>query len=251
MHTYFHIGSLTIPAYGMMISSGLIIANIIAYYVIKKTGLNIYDLLILEAYGVLGAFLGAKILCLIVSYKDIEWNRFFEPDYFNQLMSGGFVFYGGLIGALLLIFAAGRFHKLDAPKYLTTLVFMIPFMHGFGRIGCFLAGCCYGIPYDGFGAVVFPEGSFAPANIPMFPVQLVEAFLLIILSAVIFIMRMKYNSEYTVEVYLVAYAIIRFILENLRYDDVRGHIGFLSTSQLISILMIAVAIFSFVVRRKK
>ena len=154
-----------------MIASGVIVANLIAMFVLKKIKLDLNDFLILESYCFLGAFVGAKILYFIVSIDEIDWSRFFDIKYFNQLMLSGFVFYGGLIGGLLIILLGGKVHKIKSTEYIRNFVFLIPLIHSFGRIGCFWAGCCYGIPYKGIGAVIYPENSFAPSGINLFPVQ--------------------------------------------------------------------------------
>ena len=143
------------------------------FFVLKHEKLDFNDWMILEAYCILGGFLGAKLLYLLVSYKSIDWSRITDFQYFNALMLSGFVFYGGLIFGLIFVFLAGKIHKIPAGIYVRKFIFLIPFMHSFGRVGCFMAGCCYGIPYDGIGAVVFPEGSYAIPGIKLFPVQFV------------------------------------------------------------------------------
>ena len=105
-----------------------------------------------------------------------------------------------------------------------------------------MAGCCYGIPYHGFGAVVFPEKSFAPSGIELFPVQIVEAFLLIVLASTIMLLVLKKDFYYTIELYFIVYGIIRFTLEYLRYDAFRGIYFGLSTSQWISIALIVTGV---------
>ena len=72
---------------------------------------------------------------------------------------------------------------------------MIPIMHAFGRVGCFFAGCCYGRPYKGFGAVTFPEGSQGPSGVSLFPVQLVEAILVLIIAIVLLWLQIKKISS--------------------------------------------------------
>lgn len=251
MHVYFHILNLTIPAYGLFISSGLIIANIIAFFVLRYLKEDFNDFVILEAYCLLGAFFGAKLLYLMISYKEIEWSKITDIYYFNQLMQAGFVFYGGLISGLLFVFAAGKIHKINSMEYIRNYVFLVPFVHSFGRIGCFFAGCCYGIPYQGIGAVVFPEESYAPSGISLFPVQLVEAGCLMILSCVILFLQMKKSWYYTIETYLIAYAILRFVLEKYRFDDARGYFAGFSTSQWISIFLLVIAFFSVILNMSK
>lgn len=242
MHLYIDLLGLKVPGYGLMIATGLVLANVIACFFLKKFKLDFNDLLILEACTIGGGFLGAKILFLIVSADKIDFSRILEPAYFNMLIGSGFVFYGGLIGGLISVFAAGYAFKIDAKPYARHLIFAIPFIHGFGRLGCYNAGCCYGVPYDGFGAVVFPEGCAAPAGISLFPIQLAEAFCLLIISMTILLLHVKFEFYYTLELYLILYGIVRFVLENYRYDAIRGHYGILSTSQWISIGMLLLAV---------
>lgn len=242
MHIYINVLSHRIPSYGLMIVIGVVLANLLALCVLKKFNQDANDFIILEAYAFLGGFIGAKLLYLVVSYKQIEWNRIIEIDYFNQLMQSGFVFYGGLILGLLFVFGAGKLHKLPAIDFMRNFIFLIPFIHSFGRIGCFLAGCCHGIPYDGIGAVIFPKDTLGVSGVPLFPVQLVEAVILMIISLTILMLQLKLGWKYTIETYLISYGIIRFVLEFFRYDDVRGSIYMFSTSQLISLLLFVAAI---------
>ncbi|SDZ95367.1 phosphatidylglycerol:prolipoprotein diacylglycerol transferase [Oribacterium sp. KHPX15] len=245
MHLYTNFFGLKIPSYGLCIAAGLVLANIVAVIIIKRNKLDFNDFIILEAYCLLGAFTGAKALYLIVSREYIDWSRISDFNYFNELILGGFVFYGGFIGGFLFAYIAGIAHKIAAGTYIRKLIFLIPFMHAFGRIGCFMAGCCYGIPYHGVGAVVFPEGSYAPAGVELFPIQLVEAAALMIIALIIFTVQIRTDLNCTIEMYLFLYGVVRFFLEFLRYDSLRGHLSELSTSQWISILMIVSAIISY------
>ena len=241
MHLYLKFFGLALPSYGLMIATGIITANILAFFCLLQDKEDINNFLVLEAGGFLGAVLGAKLLYLAVSWKSINWGQM-SLSTFNQLMQGGFVFYGGLIGGVLALFLTGKLLHLPTLQYLKKYIFLIPWMHGFGRLGCYMAGCCYGIPYDGPGCVIFPENSLAPAGIKLFPVQLTEAVFLLIISVSLFFMWKKQLQDYTIPVYLIAYGILRFSLEFLRYDEERGFLWFFSTSQWISILLIAAGI---------
>lgn len=242
MQLYFNLFGHSLPSYGAMIATGIVISNILAItLILRMYELDLNDFIILEAYCFLGAFLGAKILYLIVSYKEIKWNRFFDLHYFNVLMQSGFVFYGGMIGGLCAILVAGKVHKINYKNYVQHCVFLIPLIHCFGRIGCFLAGCCYGIPYHGLCAVTFPSNSLAPSGIPLFPIQLVEAAGLLLLALGILLMD-RFIKKNTLVLYLFGYGCLRFGLEFLRNDGERGHLGKLSTSQWISVLMIILSV---------
>ncbi len=244
MHFYFHVGTFVLPGYSLMIIIGLLTGNFLVWLFGKRWKLGFNDFIILEAYTFLGAMIGAKGLYLFVARHQIQWEHFFELDYFRMLMKGGFVFYGGLILGFAAFLLAGRIHKIDAFSYIRRLLFVVPYVHAFGRLGCFMAGCCYGRPYDGPGAVVFPEGSMAPAGISLFPVQLVEAMCLFLLAALLLLLAGRFSSAIQpLTLYFGAYAVIRFVLEYVRYDDAeRGGFAWFSTSQWISIGVVAVLI---------
>lgn len=241
MSLYINLFGRAVPSYGLMIALGVLTANAAAWLVIRKKKYDFNDFLILEAYGILGGFVGAKLLYLMVSWREIDWRGLSDPVKLNELMQSGFVFYGGLIGGLLAVVGAGRLHKIKAAQYAASAIFLIPMIHSFGRVGCFLAGCCYGIPYDGPGAVVFPENSFALSGVSLFPVQLVEAVCLLGIALWLFVLQWGADCRYTVELYLITYGIVRFILEYFRYDEIRGRYAGISTSQWISLALIAAA----------
>ncbi|MCR5273498.1 MAG: prolipoprotein diacylglyceryl transferase [Lachnospiraceae bacterium] len=251
MHVYINLFGRAIPAYGLMIITGVLVANLVAMYFSKKENTDFNDIVIIECYAVLGGFLGAKLLYLITAFGYIDWGRLTDMEYLASLIQGGFVFYGGLIGGLITVFVAGRLQKIDALYYVRSYICLVPLVHGFGRIGCFMAGCCYGIPYHGAFSVVFPENSYALSGVELFPVQLVEAICLILLSILLMYLRFFVKFDYTLELYLFLYGIIRFVLENFRYDAVRGEILGLSTSQWISAGFIVLAILLFVTSRNK
>ncbi len=251
MHEYLNVFGFEMPLYGLMILLGIIVANAVALSLCKKFKADKLEMLTVESYGIIGAFLGSKILFLIIGFREIDWARLGEIKYLINVITNGFVFYGGLIGAILCMMLAGKIHDIQVWYYLRRFIFMIPIMHAFGRIGCFFAGCCYGRPYKGFGAVTFPEGSQALPNVPLFPVQLVEATLVMILAIVLILLEVKKKFYYTIETYLLAYSVIRFVLEFLRYDAVRGEAFGLSTSQWISIVVFVGTIISIIYRKKK
>lgn len=180
-----------IPVYGLMIVFGVITANLVAWYLLKYYRLDKNDFLIIEAYVFLGSFFGSKLLYLMINFEKIEWNRLIELDYFNQIMQGGFVFYGGLLGGLSMLLLPSKLHHINVDKYVRHFIFLIPWIHAWGRIGCYFTGCCYGEPYQGPMAVIYSESSPAPIGVSLFPIQLTEAVCLYILSLVIFQLDFK------------------------------------------------------------
>lgn len=239
MCVYFHVLGQDIPAYGCMIALGLLVANLAAVAIMARKGQDLLNFVVFEAYLLLGGFIGSKALFLIINAGKIDWSRFFEPEYFNMLMESGYVFYGGLLAGLFCVFLCGKLHKIDVYSYMREFIWLVPLVHGFGRIGCFLAGCCYGIPYNGPFAVVFPENSYGLSGIPLFPVQLLEAVLCFATAIIIFALYSTGRLEHTVVAYLACYAVMRFALEYLRYDSERGSLLCFSTSQWISLGILA------------
>lgn len=236
------IGNIIIPYYGLFIVFGILLGGIAGYIQVRLYCLDINDFITLAGCVGIGAMVGAKILYIIVYLPQIDLSRITELDYFSSLMNGGFIFYGGLLGGLVGVLVCSRVFKFDVITYMKIEIPLIPLAHAFGRVGCLLTGCCYGIPYDGPGAVIYNNSYIAPAGVSLFPVQGVEAFLEFCLALILFLyiyIRDKKRLK-SVEIYLISYAVIRFILEFLRYDDSeRGMIEGLSVSQWISILIIA------------
>ena len=251
MHVHFNIFGLNIPAYGLMITLGVVVANLVALYFIRKEGRKFDDIILIEAYCLLGAFVGAKLLYIIVSFNDIDWESAKTLEGVSNLMSSGFVFYGGLIGGIGMILLAGKIHGVESKYYLKNYIFAAPLGHAFGRIGCFCAGCCYGMEYHGPGAVVFPHGSFAPAGVELFPVQLVESACLFIIAGVMIFLKKRGKSAHLIEIYMIGYGIVRFVLEFFRDDAYRGVYFGISTSQWISMLAVAGGIVLWVINSRR
>lgn len=241
------LGSFFIPYYGLMIVTGISFAALIGWIQIKKQHKSYDDFIIIAAISGLCGIVGAKMLYLILSADKIDFSRLSDLRYLNSLMSGGFVFYGGLIGGFAGLLICRRFFKLDVVTYVNLCISCIPIAHGFGRIGCGLVGCCYGCPYDGPGAILYRNSLFAPLGESLFPVQFTEAALNFIIALLLLLLAKKLTGTKGIELYLLLYAVMRFILEFFRYDDSqRGVFGGISTSQYISIgIVAAVAIYHY------
>lgn len=138
----FSIGKFTIHGYGLMIAIGILCCVAMASYRAKKNGLDPEAIVDIGIYGVIGGFVGAKILYVIVEFKT------FIKDPKSVLGSEGFVVYGGIIAGFLTAIVYCRIKKLYFLEYFDLAVASISMAQGFGRIGCFLAGCCYGLETD-------------------------------------------------------------------------------------------------------
>lgn len=239
------IGSMTIPYYGLFIVLGVFAAGIAGYFQTRKYQMDFNDFASLAGAAGLGALLGAKILYLVISLPEIDCSSLLESGYLKSLFAGGFVFYGGLAGGFVGVIFCGKILKIDIIRYVQIYIPVVPLAHAFGRIGCLLTGCCYGIPYDGPGAVAYTESLFAPNKISLFPVQGIEAAVELLFSLYLFCyIRRKGKNLFSIEIYLAGYAVIRFILEFFRYDNAERGIFFgLSTSQWVSIALLGGVVF--------
>jgi phosphatidylglycerol---prolipoprotein diacylglyceryl transferase len=179
----------------------------------------------------ISAWLGAKALFLLHSAGGNLQTYLGSPQFW---LGGGFVFYGGLLWASAFVFTYSYFLQKFDHKALHLLIPGLLTGHAIGRVGCFLAGCCFG------GACTLPW-AINLLDEMRHPVQLYEAASLLILAALTLylILRVKSSPFKVISLYFALYALIRFILEYFRGDSIRGVYTFaLSTSQYISIAMI-------------
>lgn len=239
----FTIGGYQITIYGVLGAVGFILAILIAMKMSKHYSVSKEDILYCAIYAIIGVFIGAKLLYILTSLPYIIENLSLGIEIIDYLFKGGFVFYGGVIGGILGILVYSKQFKIELKPLLNLGVLTIPAIQAIGRIGCLAEGCCYGIPYDGIAHITYHNSLFAPNNINLFPVQLVES----VFDAIIFIMLLlnfkKNKDNYkTVSLYCILYGIVRFILEFLRGDEVRGILLQISTSQYISIVAIIIGI---------
>lgn len=226
---------------------GILVTLLFAWIAAKKHGLDEYTMLFTLLFAAAGAFLGGHILYALTNIRDLIV-IFRHLDAFGSFGSflkfvypyfSGAVFYGGLLCALLLAWLYLRRTKQPIGGYTDLGAVCIPLFHGFGRIGCFLSGCCFGIESScGF---VMHHSIMEEANgVRRFPVQLCEAVFNFALAFILFYLLKKRKLQgRLLNVYLYAYPTFRFLDEFLRGDAYRGIWLGLSTSQWISLLLIA------------
>ena len=188
----------------------------------------------------IAGFIGAKLLFCLVEFKMLMT----EP--LRVLSSNGFVVYGGIIGGTLAAFLYIKKKKYDFWKYFDLVLPSVAVAQGFGRIGCFLAGCCYGRTTESWFGIAFQHSNFAPNNVKLIPTQLISAVGMLLIACVLFVFDRKNTKKGRVgALYLILYSIGRFFVEFLR-NDYRGTVGPLSTSQFISIFILLAGIGLFV-----
>lgn len=232
-----------LPTYGLVAVLGILAA--LLYCTLTNRGgkaghippVDVPHLLVL---AVLGALAGAKALSLLTQLPAIvrNWGRLMaDPRLFLFLLTHGLVFYGGLFGGLLAVYLYCKKYALPLGAVLGVCTPAIPLFHVFGRIGCFLAGCCWGVPVSwGISYTLSPQ---APNGVPLLPVQLIEAACNLLLFVALAILSRRLVQKWMVlPIYLIAYGTLRFCLEFFRGDVLRG-VFILSTSQWISLAVVA------------
>lgn len=199
------------------------------------------------------------VFALLFSYV---FDGIFHSIKEGELSFGTITFFGGLIGGvfafLILLKLFYKAENRDIRKIMNTIITGVVLAHAFGRIGCFFAGCCYGIPTESFLGVDFPSNHISHTlfgDTEIFPTQLFEAFFLFMLF--IALNKIKRLKSFEIETYMIAYGIWRFLIEFIRGDDRGNLFSLISTqyneyptpSQFISILMILFGIY--LLRRRK
>lgn len=244
-----------VPIYGEMIVFGIIAALLYMFFVCKKRKLDFENNVYVFILSGVAAMLGAKILYILTSYKELilDISKIGLKNSIVKYVTGGFVFYGGLIaGIITAYFIIKHFgHKIS--EYFITLVPSTILVAGFGRLGCYFTGCCYGVETTSPFNVVYQHSQFAPNGMPLVPTQLYEAIFDFILFIIFVICMHKFKTfeKHALSAYLILYAIFRFIIEFFRGDEYRGIICGLSISQWISIFIFVIVLCVAVSRRKK
>ena len=253
MHPIFQFFHRDIPAYGIMAVTGalagLLLSQAIAIYD-KRNAKYRDDLAYIYVFGLVGAAVGAKLLYLMTVlpsfFSDLAYIVKNPYGFFQKYFAGGFVFFGGVFGAIFAAYREAKAYRVQLRDFFPSLLPAVALFSAIGRIGCLLAGCCYGceVGADCPIAIVYPPNGIAPAGVPLMPVPLIEAgFDLMLMVLMIYMTRPARSKPYALQTYIGCYAAMRFVLEFFRGDSARGIFGFFSTSQWISLAILAALIF--------
>lgn len=265
----FQYGSFFLPTYGFLIAIGIMVGLWVASHRAKIRGLpseKVYDLVFI---AVLAGFLSARVLYILLNFQE-----FLQNPVALILSRSGFVFLGGLFGAVAAMLWYMKKNKLPILAMSDVLVVSLCIAHGFGRIACHFSGCCFGgvctvpglgirvsaheIPHAA-GALTEPNFFYnafeehklkglidasSSLSLPIWPVQLMESAGLFLLALILW----RYSSSkpriagQTLAWYVMLYATLRFSLEFLRGDAERGMYLGISTSQWLSLLIFPIGL---------
>ena len=240
----FEVGGFPVYTYGVLLAAAYLLGLQLALVRARARGLRPDRIMDLGIWIIVSALLGAKLMLLVV-----EWDVYSRSgaDLLTLVRSAG-VFYGGLILAVAVaLFYLWR-HRL--PVWSVTDIFApgIALGHAVGRVGCFLAGCCFGRETSVPWAVTFRSEYAArnvgtPINVPLHPTQLYEAAAELLILGLLLVTERRGRPfpGRTFWGYMLFYGLSRFLIEFYRGDS-RGTIGIFSTSQFVSLLIVPVSI---------
>lgn len=244
--TLFTIGSLPIRGYGLMVAIAFLAAIYVAARRASKEGIPSQTIFDLGLYILISALLGARI------FYSIQFRSSYDSfTDFLKIWQGGLVYYGGFISAFVVGVLYMRWKKLSIPKVLDIFAPSMMLGLSIGRIGCFLAGCCFGKPTSLPWGVTFPEGSMARlefGEVPIHPTQLYSFVSVFSIFIILIVLRryMKFSGQvFLLTVFI--YSIHRFLIDFLRYYAPNERFGSLSSAQVISIVAGTTALVAMIV----
>lgn len=251
----FQIGHLTVYSYGVLIGLGTLLAIVWPVRLAAREGIPPAKVEGLGLVIVLSAVIGSKVLTAF------DYPGFYSGDWdqlWDQILNRGGVFYGGF---LLAVGASALYMwqaELPGWQVADCVAPGLALAQGIARIGCFLAGCCWGTPTTmSFGVTFTSEQAHnitgVPLHIRLHPTQLYEAALVLLaIPVLLWLRKHKSFDGQVVLIYVLYYAIVRFFLEFFRGDP-RGYYfnDALSTSQLISLVIIPIAVLLLVRLRRQ
>ena len=250
----FEFGGFTIYSYGVLLAAAYLLGLQFALIRARSRGLDRERVMDLGIWIIISALVGAKLLLLVVDYRPFLAN----PRTVVDLLRSGGVFYGGLIAAVTVALAYIWRHRM--PMWTTTDVFApgIALGHVVGRLGCLLAGCCFGRPTSVPWAISFHDpNAFAtsgtPLGVSLHPTQLYEAGAeaLILAFLLAFERRGRPFPGRTFWSYMLLYGVSRFIIEFYRGDPRGTVFDALSTSQFVSVILVPLSVIMLVLLSRR
>ena len=221
---------IVLPAYTVMAFCGGICALIYVFARLERFKVEFTQFLIIFVLCVVGGVIGSKV---VFAATQIGWllENFSIQNLLLLIPQSGYVFYGGLFGVILTLHICTHKDKELNKRIFRMVAPAMPLFHAFGRIGCFLTGCCY-------GKELTTPVQIMGVELTRIPVQLIESAAEFVLFVVLVIWDKKKDDSDLLRVYLISYALIRFADEFLRGDVVRGIYFGISTAQWISMAIL-------------
>lgn len=244
-----HLGKFRIPTFGALMAVAMFLGMYLAKRQGTKEGISAAKIESASMWAIISSLVGARFLYTFVEHANYYWAR---PWEFFALQSGGLSFLGSVFFAVAGLAFFCRKEKISFWHVADLMAPSLSIGLAIGKIGCFMAGCCFGKVCDLPWAVTFndPETFAHPTGVPLHPTQLYEALAWTILFFVLIGFR-RFRRVYgeVFFLFLILFGFIRSILETLRGDP--GYLGPLTTAQMLSIPLVLGALTLWVLRRRQ
>jgi phosphatidylglycerol:prolipoprotein diacylglycerol transferase len=243
------IGPVSIYSYGIMIALAFLAGIAAAIYFARREGIKAESILDLSLYVMVAAVAGARLFYVVGQWELYRDNL---PEIW-MLQKGGLVFLGGLLFSILTVIIYARAKRLPMLKLFDALTPATALGYAIGRAGCFLNGCCFGLPTALPWGVVFPPGSLAALYSPgqhLHPTQIYSIISMLIVFALLILIyrRKRYDGQILIRG-LLLYSVYRFLVEFLRFSTI--HWFNLTPSQWLSLLIFTFGLWGWAFYRKK
>lgn len=237
----FSIGPLTIHTYGLLVAAAFIAALTMTARLARAYSISRQQVMDMAFVGVVWGILGSRIL-FILFHPSHYWAH---PLEMFKVWEGGLVFSGGLVAVAAGMFLYSRHSQISFRRIGDLWVPGVALGQAIGRIGCFMAGCCFGRPLDNPLGVVFTHpDSLAPLNIPLHPTQLYSAFTGFLIAGILYMLhkRKKFEGQLLIW-FFILHSTSRLLVERFRADH-RGLIPGteMSVTQLVALVLLGVSV---------
>lgn len=245
------LGPITIYSYGMMIAIAFLLGIYLARSEARRKHIKpdlVYDLVL---YIVIGSLIGARLYYLAF-FNPAGFVK--EPLSIFKVWQGGLAIHGAILGGILAGILFSKRHRISFWRLADIVAPSIILGHAIGRLGCFLNGCCFGVPTESIFGVKFPKNSLADiayAGLAVHPTQVYESVLSIMGFFALWFLKkkIKFNGGLFL-LYLILYNCIRIVVSALRGDSLYIWGTSLKTAQIISGIIVLVALTLFIKREK-
>ena len=226
MLPFFEIAGIRIPAFQSVLLFAVLVCGIVLVISPIYSVDYAVDICKKLAPVMIGAAAGARIVSAL-SLLLVD-----DSSFLHNLLCGGSVLYGGVSGGCAALAITCFVKKEPFLEYADVYATLLPLGQAIGRIGCYLNGCCYGCRYDGLLSVAYPVNGEMTR---VFPTWFVESLFCLLLFLYFQLGCRTDIRGIRSSRYLILYSVFRFFIEFLRGDEIRGHAGILSVSQILSV----------------
>jgi phosphatidylglycerol:prolipoprotein diacylglycerol transferase len=245
------IGPVTIHTYGPFVAIGVVGGLMITVKIGKSEGIGSQQILDMGLGIILSSIIGSRVMFVLMNFSHYRH----MPLDILKIWQGGLVFSGGIIAVVLTIGWYIYRHHLSLWKITDLWTPAVAIGQAIGRIGCFMAGCCYGKPTDLKWGVVFtnPQSIAQPLNVPLHPTQIYSSISGFIVFVIVLLLHSKKRFEGQVFLwFLIFHSTVRLAIERFRGDD-RGMLlsSGMSVTQLITTLILIASVVTLMVLKSK